>query len=735
MEPKDINPTINKVNGLLRQGRIAAAMEQLTTVARDAGLEHIVNQVEQVKVSYQFLLRYFAQGVPDPHRDEVLQHIVKSLYDIVDSTYMALLKQNTAELVVVKQRELKSVALDTLFARLHEANDRYSLLMSVDEEQRDKNAVKMSLEQREQAETDVFNKIWTMHPLTSADALVISDALADKVLPDYAKAHVMAALLLGLAKCYDDAKLELLLKAYSESDSDEVQVRALVGAMLAIDHYRDRIAGNRNIALLVDAISTREHFVDDVNSIHMQLARSRNTSNITRRVREEIMPDLIKMRPEFLSKINDKQRSDNEERDINPEWEEWLEKSGFAERMEEFTDLQLEGGDVYISTFAMLKSFAFFQTLSNWFLPYHDDCTTVGRVFGDDTDNALRQIVGDVPNLCNSDKYSLCLSMGSVPQAQREFMLHQIEEQNVNLQELKAASLPVDRSRSWLVNRYVQDLYRFFMLYPRHGEFKPLFNGKFDFATLEGLAPLVTRPDTVQALAEFYFKNDFYADAITNYRRIIEAGGDYNPLCFQKTGYAHESLGHYDKAIECYERYLIFKDDDLWTLKHIAACLRTLKRYDEALARYEKVCQLKPDNVANILNVGHCLLEMGRHDEALQRYYQADLLDEKRHRAWRPIAWVSFLTNNFDRALDYYNRIVEDDTATSQDLLNRGHVLLAMQRVSDALDSYKRSLAACKDDKADFVKAFDADRDILIKHGVAPADIPLIIDTVTSNIL
>ena len=45
-------------------------------------------------------------------------------------------------------------------------------------------------------------------------------------------------------------------------------------------------------------------------------------------------------------------------------------------------ELQLEGADVYMSTFAQLKSYPFFQNPHNWFYPFDMQHSSIIREFG-----------------------------------------------------------------------------------------------------------------------------------------------------------------------------------------------------------------------------------------------------------------------------------------------------------------------------------------------------------------
>jgi len=62
--------------------------------------------------------------------------------------------------------------------------------------------------------------------------------------------------------------------------------------------------------------------------------------------------------------IKDKMDAENllksdEWEEENPEWQEILDKSGISDKLQELSELQLEGADVYMSTFSMLKNFPF----------------------------------------------------------------------------------------------------------------------------------------------------------------------------------------------------------------------------------------------------------------------------------------------------------------------------------------------------------------------------------------
>jgi len=54
----------------------------------------------------------------------------------------------------------------------------------------------------------------------------------------------------------------------------------------------------------------------------------------------------------------------------NPEWQKIIDESGLSDKLQELSELQMEGADVFHSTFSNLKSHPFFLEMSNWHLPF-----------------------------------------------------------------------------------------------------------------------------------------------------------------------------------------------------------------------------------------------------------------------------------------------------------------------------------------------------------------------------
>ena len=736
MTPKDIDNIHREAARCLDGMAVNAAFDHIGTLAQELGRGDLSNELQRLRISYDLMLKYLSQGIVDPQRGEILTDIRQGLHTLNDRCYIALQTPSSHEVFFARLRELGNVPVVSIIDEYREALQRLQLAQSVPEGERDTSAIMSCQQEAELIETRLFNKVWSTFPLSSDDANSLKLCITGDILPLYARCLLTSALMVGLMKFFDETKVNVLLDAYTEADAPQVQLRALLYALLTLVAYKKRISLTRGVLPRLQALMEQPGFKSDVWIVQTQLARARNTENVKQRVRDELIPNLMKMRPDVLDKINDGKPPITDVNDLegNPEWQQWLESSGIGRKIEEFNEMQIEGSDVFIATFAHLKSFPFFKTLSNWFLPFHAGHSAVRQVLGD-TGSALSTIIQRAPYLCNSDKYSFCLSLDALPASQRGMMSAQLEAQNEALQEEHGASLPDDdqKLRTAIVNAHVKDLYRFFKLFSRRREFVELMDVKgLDLTDCQPLTSITQDAHVLALLGEFYLKNGFNDDAIKCFTRLEANDGTTDEHIYQKIGFAHQNAGNHAEALKYYQRYELLHEDDVWNLRHLASCSRAMGNAEQALEYYRRAEALAPDNVSLTLTIGHVLLELNRTNEALQQYYKADLMPNARHRAWRPIAWCSFLLSDYERALDYYDRIAADDTSTAQDLLNRGHVLLCQGRVQDAIDTYRQSLRLMGN-TSKWREAFKGDGMELRLHGVKAVDQALIPEAVCKD--
>ena len=195
--------------------RVKDAFEQIKRLAAELGRADINDELERLRISYDFMLKYLADGVMDPQRDEILTSIRQSLYLLNDQCYMGLKEPVSPEVFYARRRDLVSLSLVSIIEEYRSALNELSLVQSVPAEQSDSRAILSCLQKAEAQETRLFNRVWSSFPLSADDAGSLKLCISGDILPVHTRCLLVAALLLGLMTFYDESKLLILLEVYS----------------------------------------------------------------------------------------------------------------------------------------------------------------------------------------------------------------------------------------------------------------------------------------------------------------------------------------------------------------------------------------------------------------------------------------------------------------------------------------------------------------------------------------
>jgi tetratricopeptide (TPR) repeat protein len=711
MTQQEINNIKNKVTGYLRAGRLRDAFKLIRNTTEGAMLWEIGDSVGRIEQNYAYMLRYLTDGAADPERDKMYADIVNETYRWLDVLTRRLrqpeqptLYFNTLRVISMRNQPLEQRILQ--FKQLLDTNG-------------DKRTI-------ESLEHDIFNYIWVTFPFAAADSDAIFTAINDETLPLHLKYNMSAALMLGLMEYFDPRRLEMLMQIYDNDDNDQsLRSVALVALLLGLFKYSDRELP-ASTANQLAAVKDRPDWKSDLKIAFLELIRTRETERIKRTMEEDIIPGMIKLRPGIIDKLRDKD-VDPESIEANPEWADMLEESGIAPRLRELSELQMEGADVFMSTFAKLKSFGFFNEISHWFLPYSAERTEVESTGAPAN---FAQIVEKLPFLCDSDKYSVILSMSSIPEAQRQMIFSQFEAQTeAQIESMLSAeqSLPQNVRRA-TVNMFLQNTYRFYNLFRRKGEFFNPFEKGVNLLKVEALANDFDDPEILRVVAEFFFKLGFYDDALDAFIRLDKIS-EPEAVIFQKIGYCYHKLGNLDKAIEYYHQAELFQPDSAWLIGRIAAAYRAKEDFSEAANYYRKLAEIEPSDIDTALLLGYVLTQNRKYAEAVQQFYKVEFLDEKGTRALRPLAWTLFVNGDYEASQRYYAKVMQHEP-TAGDLLNMGHVALAQSKYNEAISFYRQSLEKNGRDTETFFKLMHEDAQTLHDAGVDDRTISLVTDAV-----
>ena len=732
MNEQLINEQYQYILRLIGQKRLKEALTQLESFLWKCPEWSLRTRLEQIQTSYSYMLQYMRLGVEDPERRKLYQKLLTDTLEITDQARITLLDSVSNHYYhqyrTRLSEEVSPLTLEMLMHTLESFNDDLAVSGFVSDQNMEE-----VLKRHEDSLKTLFLQTWTHTNWTAEEVAAAQAMLQSELLPVNDLCLFTSAVTLSVMECFDLKKLLWLIDAYRHPNV-QVSQRALVGITFILHAYSPRISFYPEINLRITALMEETAFERDLLRIHIQILLSQETEKIDKKMREEIIPEMLKSMSPMRNMKFGFEESDEEKDDTNPDWADAIEKSGLGDKLREMNELQLEGADVYMSTFSQLKSYPFFRDISNWFYPFDKQQSDVIKEFRHrgKEGGSLLEIILQSGFFCNSDKYSLFFTMQQLPQSQRDMMLNQLTDQQIEelADQSKAETLKKFSERPDTVsNQYLHDLYRFFKLYARRLEFRDLFKESICLYNEPDLIDILFNPEAMEAIANFHFKKKHWEEAAEAYDTIVDMLMDEEEaeIC-QKQGYSLQKLKRYDEAIKAYRKADILKSNNVWTNHHLGTCYRLNRQFKEALKYYRKVEEVLPEDTKVIFYIGSCLAEMWNFEEALNYFFKLDFLESNCVKAWRAIGWCSFMIAKREQAMKYYDKVI-DQSPMPVDYLNAGHVAWSLGNVEKTLSLYTKA-AELYGSKELFLEVFRKDEEIITSKGVTPDDIPLVLDLI-----
>ncbi len=713
--------------------KLKPAFDQLEKLIKDSGLLVYLDEWRNLEQTYSYMLKYTVEGIKDPERQKVYRKLIVSVFNLVDKINDEIKTQISSKLEFEKKRGFpeSSVEVTSLLPELEDFYLHKELQELVDKTGFVSSSDVLNAQTHQQKVVSLFYYLWFKNKLDQNDIELLLAFLKSELLLKSYKSFIVTSLILSLLRYFSVDKFNLLFDAY-EHEEPEISQRALIGLLVGFYKYDARLKFFPAVTGRLNILSENPDFKQNLERVIVQLIRSKETEKIQKKITDEILPEMIKISPNLKDKINlDSLMDDSLGEDKNPEWEKIFEDSpGLMNKMEEFSELQMEGADVFMGSFAMLKMFPFFSELSNWFMPFFSQNPEISLMLNKDDEINSRFIkaIDSAPILCNSDKYSFCFSIQNLPAENREFMAEGMNAEMDQFNELQNDEELTDpgKKAGFISNQFIQDLYRFYRLHPRKNDFEDIFNWRFDFHNKLSLGELLNEDEKVlRNIAEYYFTKNYFEEAAEIFTFLLnnEKSGEL----YQKLGFCYQKLGNYKQALEAYKNAELFDLNRKWNLNKIALCYRNLKQPEKALEYYREVETLDEDNLNTQLNIGNCLLELGRFDEALKTYFKVEYLAPGNKKVWKPIGWCSFVTGKLEQAEKYFQKLI-DNEPNKHDLMNMGHVQWSFGRRKEALDYYKKSILQTEFSESEFFEVFEEDLNYLVEQGIDKEDVPIMLD-------
>ncbi len=725
---KELKSKHQAICNRLAKKRIKDSLDLIEELVKEAQDGDLIDAHYNLEFTYKNMLRYTVEGISDPERQKIYNHLIKDVYQLADKGYEQLLMKYSSDLVYEIKREHTNTKLSSILDQLSTIWASIELKKMVDSDA-ENNAELQNLC------LQLFNYLWST-PLKSSDDLKLLQQFFDtKAYPWHIKALTISALNLALMNSFSAEYIRLLLDLMEHED-DQISARALTSLLVSFSKYDARLPLHPDLYARFTLFMEKKGAETLVQSIIIQLIRTKETQRISQKLHDEILPEVVKMQPKLKDKLDlENMLNESMMEDKNPEWEEIFKDSpNLISKMEELTQWQMEGADVFLSTFKHLKHFSFFNSISNWLLPFYASHPEIKKALANETEafknTTLLDNLAESRFLCNSDKYSLILSIPHMPSMQKDLMGQMFSAEMEQMAEIAKDEEALKANQGKLVasNQYIQDLYRLIKVHPQRHQFDDIFSQKMDFHNKWFYKQVLSDNSSLRELAEYYFKKDYFDDALEIFSIISEKDSNATDI-IQKIAFCYQKLKQHDLALKMYLKADLIGAESVWNKKKIALCYRHLRNPEKALQYYKEAEVIAPDNLSNQASIGHCYLELEQFEEALKYYFKVEYLDPGNSKVGRPIAWCSFVLGKFDQAEKYYHKLLVAES-NKHDLINLGHTLWCKKLRKEALASYQKSIRQPNHSFEEFLETFAEDKPHLLEHGIEKQDIPLMLDQI-----
>jgi len=728
---KDIESTYTLLCDLVYADRLKEALNQLSVLKEGMHVADYTLQYEDINQTYRMLLEYNFRGVPDPQRNNIFGKLKVSLLELADKVRQHALAKTGMHIYQLKSNieAEKDIAKEEATRKI----DNYSFQLEFTKllNETDLSALNAENDSLPSISPKLFQLIWLTDKYTETDLQLIKAIRESKSLPWYEKCLAVSAITLSLINCFDKEKLSVLADFYNDRQP-QVWQRAFTGIITAVFIFDKRLDLYPTIKAEFKQFYESDFFATDLNNFLLQILKAQETESITRKFREEILPDVQK----FESKIREKLDIDNIINnelieDKNPDWEQIFEDSpDLLNKIEKMSEMQMEGLDLFMGTFAMLKNFDFFREISNWFRPFYKENEAAQNAVGVEVKVNSDFLAGLEESfyMCNSDKYSFCFNIKHLPNEQGKNVINLFNMEAENMREISHENniLHKPEADAYIFTQYIQDLYRFFKLHPFRADFRDIFSLHWD---IPGSWMILNMPDNTRILrnsAEFLFLKKHYP-AASEIFLLLAGKPDSDQAVHEKLAYCFQMAGDFKSALEYYKRAELLDTNRLWSLKKIIFCYRKTGDNESALKWSLEAATLAPDDAYIQTMLGNCYLDLQKYDLALDHYFRAEFLTPENKKVLRPIAWCCFVLGKLDLAQNYLQSLIAQENSV-YDIINAGHVELCLGNKAKAMEYYLSAVMTGKTSLAQLAETLTFDQKHLLANGIDLTEIQLITD-------
>lgn len=720
-----MNPLFDKCEKLLasilQEKNLGHAIKGLLAIRNAEPLLVDSQEMENLERDYGLMCDFMLQGYADSQRETMYLHLLRKAYRLAHNSTIRMQRVSTNGTIAAAWGRTRKVDMshDAIKRGLESfVQDQAILSLNPDgEEQKAKDLHRHhAIFMKNLFDSLVSSLTWSDGEVEFFTQMVLSPTI------DVIDArHIVSAITLSLFNAFDVNKLQTLAAIYKQGQDEALRQRALVGFVLSLTQKDFSIFPK--LTKIVNDLCSDEETCKQLLELQIQVFYCINTDNDSKEIQKNIMPSIIKNNNFHITRFGIEEKEEDPLQDILHPDESEKAMEELEQSFQKMRAMQQEGADIYYGGFSLMKNFPFFNSLSNWFVPFYTENPELENVTKAFADTRMLQLLLDIGPFCDSDKYSFAFAMSSVinrlPKNMREML--DSEEALSNYSSETDLSSP-----AYLRRMYLQDLYRFFRVSQSKGDFHNPFDYSMSMERFFFAYPIFTHTplrEEVVKLERFLLKRKQY-HALEKILRTYCEDENVEYLMMMAVTAVH-CHGNHLLATKYYLQVLEIDPNHEKALHGNAQAYFNQGKFAEAEEMYRKLVSLFPDN--NRYALSYSIAQINNHhaEEGVKTLYRLNYQVPDDMHVKRALGWGLMFLGDGKQAVHVYGQVLASDAVLPSDYLNMGYAYWLMGNIEQARDSFRQFLSIRKsegDDKEGISAVFEEDSALLDTNNICLAD-------------
>lgn len=707
-------------NVIASEQNVGEALKSLRSFIKANKLHAFDARISRIESDYELMKSYMRKGLNDPQFEEVYDRLLNALYVLNADVQLAVfLNEKPSYQAAYMDVQSLDADFDAIKTRL-EAFVQDIALLSLEPQDAQKAKKQELYDRHQQYVNKLFNALLVSPQWNESTAEFAQELLLSPTIDAVDAQLLLSGVMLSVIQLFDIHQFQTLVQVYRQATDPHLRQRALVGIVLSLPENEGDIYPE--IQQTINTLCQDEQTCRELVELQMQMFYCMNADADNEKLQKDIIPSLMKGSNISISRAGIVEKEEDEV-------DEMLNPGAADQAMEEMErnfnqmmNMQKAGSDIYFGGFSHMKRFAFFMTLSNWFVPFYEDHPGLQQVNDKLGGNKFMQLLLESGPFCDSDKYSFVLGLSSIidkiPQNMREMLDNQdVFGTTVGMEE---------KSNPAYVRRmYLQDLYRFYRIYHNKND----FHNPFDTSAVENSAFFVICPyfresplkDRVMEVGKFLYKHHFYRELW----QLLGAYKDSDDIEYWRlAAMASYREKDYLSADKAYTNVLEMNADDMPAIRGKALTGFYLEKYEQAVEYNRRLLELDATNEHVQLNLAVSLMNNDEIEEGMSLLFKLNYDHPENLSIQRSLAWGYLRQQKPQQAAPIYMRLLANQHRMPTDCLNAGYCQWFLSNMEETVNLFKQYVAETNKERPMpggntlLHDVFAMDADLLQQYGI-----------------